>query len=297
VSTTLDWYGCATFRLRTAGLTIFLDAYIDRTPTAAGAGRSAADVTECDWILMGHSHFDHLFGAETIMANTSATLIGSYETVRVMEAAGVAANRMLCVAGGETIDLGHDVRVTAYPSAHSCVWSQHGARRADEVCIGDLGVTLQEQQVRMAELATYLSTALDPVAMEHLLGAMGGQSPRGDGGALLFHLETPDGTLLYQDTSGHWTGVVDQIHPDVAIVAAAGRANVNGEPIQGTLAEFVADHVARLQPRQVVLSHHDDWLPGFSTATDIAPIRAAIARRAPDAVLLELGYVDGSAIF
>ena len=126
---------------------------------------------------------------------------------------------------------------------------------------------------------------------------MGGQSPRGDGGALLFHLETPDGTLLYQDTSGHWTGVVDQLHPDVAIVAAAGRANVNGEPIQGTLAEFVADHVARLQPRQVVLSHHDDWLPGFSTATDIAPIRAAIARRAPDAVLLELGYVDGSAIF
>jgi hypothetical protein len=297
MSTTLDWYGCATFRLRTPGLTIFLDAYIDRAPIAAGAGRSAADVTECDWILVGHSHFDHLFGAETIMANTSATLIGSYETVRVMEAAGVAANRMLCVAGGETIDLGHDVRVTAYPSTHSCVWSQQGMRRADEVCIGDLGVTLQEQQARMAELTTYLTTALDPVAIEHLLGAMGGHSPRGDGGALLFYLETPAGTLLYQDTSGHWTGVVDQLHPDVAIVAAAGRANVNGEPIQGTLAEFVADHVARLQPRQVVLSHHDDWLPGFSAATDIAPIRAEIRRRAPDTVLLELGYVDGSAIF
>jgi len=44
-TTTLDWYGCATFRLRTAGLTVFLDAYIDRAPIAAGAGRSAADVT------------------------------------------------------------------------------------------------------------------------------------------------------------------------------------------------------------------------------------------------------------
>ena len=54
---------------------------------------------------MGHSHFDHLFGAETILANTNATLVGSYETVRVMEAAGVAADRMLCVSGGETVDL------------------------------------------------------------------------------------------------------------------------------------------------------------------------------------------------
>ncbi len=297
MSTTLDWYGCATFRLRTAGLTIFLDAYIDRVASAAGAGRSAADIKECDWILVGHSHFDHLFGAETIMANTSATLVGSYETVRVMEAAGVAPDRMLCVAGGETIDLGGDVRVTAYPSTHSCVWSLQGTRRADEVCLGDLGVTLQEQRLRMEELATYLGTALDQAAVEHLLTASGAHSPRGDGGALLFYLETPEGTLLYQDTSGHWTGVVDQLHPDVAIVAAAGRANVNGEPIQGTLADFVADHVARLQPRRVVLSHHDDWLPGFSSATDIAPIRASIGRRAPEAVLLELGYVDGTAVF
>jgi hypothetical protein len=39
MSTTLDWYGCATFRLRTTRLTFFLDAYIDRAPTAAGSGR------------------------------------------------------------------------------------------------------------------------------------------------------------------------------------------------------------------------------------------------------------------
>jgi hypothetical protein len=38
------------------------------------------------------------------MANTTATLIGSYETIRVMEQADVPADRMMCVAGGETID-------------------------------------------------------------------------------------------------------------------------------------------------------------------------------------------------
>jgi hypothetical protein len=168
---------------------------------------------------------------------------------------------------------------------------------ADEVCLGDLGVSLQEQQVRMAQLTEFMSTALDPVAVEHLLGSLSGHSPRGDGGALLFLVETPDGSLLYQDTSGHWSGVVDQLRPDVAIVAAAGRANVDGEPIQGSLADFVADQVARLQPRQVVLAHHDDWLPGFSVDTDVAPIRAAIADRAPAAALLELGYVDATVLF
>ncbi|MGH9057277.1 MAG: MBL fold metallo-hydrolase [Acidimicrobiales bacterium] len=295
--TTLDWYGCATFRLRTSGLTIFLDAYIDRAPNAAGAGRSASDVDECDWIVVGHSHFDHLFGAETIMANTQAVLIGSYETVRMMEAAGVPADRMLCVAGGETVDLGAGVRVSIYPSLHSCVWSHQKMHPAGEVCLGDLGVTLQEQHERLKQLQEYMANRLDPVAAAHVSDSSGGHSPRGDGGALLYHFDTPAGTLLYQDTSGHWTGVVDRLRPDVAIVAAAGRANVDGEPIQGCLADFVADHVARLHARQVVLSHHDDWLPGFSVDTDVTPIEAAIKARTPDAELLSLGYVDGTSIF
>ncbi len=179
MTTELDWYGCATFRLRTAGLTVFLDAYIDRAPTAAGAGRSAADVEECDWVVIGHSHFDHLFGAERIMANTPATLVGSYETVRVMEAAGVPPDRMLCVAGGETIYLGQDVRVSVYPSLHSCVWSHRSAAAADQACVGDLGVSLQDQHTRMAELGSLIASGLDPLALEHLLGGMAGHSHRG----------------------------------------------------------------------------------------------------------------------
>ena len=112
---TLDWYGCATFRLRTAGLTVFLDAYIDRAPGAPGTGLTADDIDECDWIVIGHAHFDHLYGAERIMARTGATLIGSYESVRVMEAAGVPADRMICVAGGERVRLSDDVTVSVLP--------------------------------------------------------------------------------------------------------------------------------------------------------------------------------------
>lgn len=292
----LDWYGCATFRLRTAGLTIFLDAYIDRAPGAPGTGLTADDVDECDWIVVGHSHFDHLAGAERIMANTNATLIGSYESVRVMEAAGVPVERMICVAGGERVRLSDDVTVSVLPSQHSCVWSHALMAQSGEACIGDLGVTWQEQQERMASLRHHLATALSPGAVQHLVATSVGGSNRGDGGALLYLFDTPEGSLLYQDTSGHWSGIIEGLRPDVAILAAAGRGNIDGEPIQGSLAGFVGRQVAALRPAELVLCHHDDWLPGFSVPTDMAPLREAIAAASPSTTLLEPGYLDATTV-
>jgi len=289
MTTTLDWYGCATFRLRAAGLTIFLDAYVDRVPEAPGPGVGAADIDECDWIVVGHSHFDHLFGAETIAANRGCRIIASYESVRVLEACGVPLDRMLCVAGGERVDLGNGVRVSVFPSQHSCVWTHAQMPQPAEVCLGDLGLTWQEQLVRFAGLAEHFAR-LGPSVHEHLQATA--QGARGDGGALLYVFDTPDGRVLYQDTSGHWSGVLGDLRPDVAILAAAGRGNVDGEPVQGTLVDFLVRQVALLQPRRVVLSHHDDWLPGFSIDTDLAPIRAGLT----DVELLELGYVDGTVI-
>jgi L-ascorbate metabolism protein UlaG (beta-lactamase superfamily) len=297
MTTTLDWFGCATFRLRTAGLTVFLDAYIDRAPNAAGTGLTADDVEECDWIVVGHSHFDHLWGAERIVARTGATVIGSYETVRVLEHAGVPLDRMICVGGGERIDLGHDVSVSVFPSLHSCLWAGPQAGGAGDVCIGDLGLTWQERTDRMKQLASGLATTLDPVAIEHLMSGAAGHSDRGDGGALLYLFDTPEGSVLFQDTSGHWEPILSSLRPDVAILAAAGRGNVDGEPVQGSLASFVATEAQALGAPRVVLAHHDDWLPGFSSALDPAPIRAAFAEHAPGVELLEPGYLAASPIF
>ncbi len=294
MATTLDWYGCATFAMRTAGLTVFLDAYVDRAPGAAGTQVVADDITECDWIVVGHAHFDHLYGAERIARNTGARIIGSYETVRVMEQAGVPVEQMICVAGGETVALSDSVRVSVFPSQHSCVWSHRQMSQADEVCIGDLGLTWQEQRARFGELIEHFGSALSAPALEHLMAA--NQGDRGDGGALVYVFDTPDGQLLFQDTSGHWTGILGELRPDVAIVAAAGRGNVDGEPIQGSLAEFVGREVSLLEPRRVVLCHHDDWLPGFSVDTDIAPIRDELARVAPATELVELGYLDATPV-
>ncbi len=295
MTTTLDWYGCATFRLRTADTTIFLDAYIDRTESAAGPGLAADDIDDADWILVGHSHFDHLYGAERIAVNTGATIIGSYETVRVMEQAGVPLDQMICVSGGETIELGDRVTVKVFPSLHSCVWSHAEMEQPDQECLGDLGVTWQERQKRFSKLITYLNTELAPDATAHLQAS--NQGDRGDGGALVFVIESPDGTVFYQDTSGHWTGILDELpEVDVAILAAAGRGNIDGDPIQGSLAQFVARQAEMLNPSKVVLGHHDNWLPGFSVDTDTGPIKAELAARLPDTAFVELGYVDGTQV-
>jgi L-ascorbate metabolism protein UlaG (beta-lactamase superfamily) len=286
----LDWYGCATFRLRLPGLVVFLDAYIDRVPHAPGTGLTADDIDEADWIVIGHSHFDHLWGAERIAARTGATIIGSYETLRIMETQGVPMNQLMAVAGGERVRLSDDVTVSVYPSLHSCVWSHAAMAPADEVCVGDLGLTFQERAARYSQLMNF-AASLGPDITAHV--QRGNQGSRGDGGALVYLFETPEGTLLYQDTSGHWSGILHDIRPDVAILAAAGRGNVDGEPVQGSLAQFVARQAWLVKPKRVVLSHHDNWMPGFSTDTDVSVIRKELAQWVPRAELCELGYLDG----
>ena len=49
--------------------------------------------------------------------------------------------------------------------------------------------------------------------------------------------------------------------------------------------------------RRVVLGHHDHWLPGFSSAPDLEPIRAAFQNRAPEIELQEPGYLTATPIF
>jgi L-ascorbate metabolism protein UlaG (beta-lactamase superfamily) len=287
MNATLDWFGCATFRLTVGKLVIFLDAYLDRVPSAPQSGLLPEQVERADWIVVGHSHFDHLYGAERIARQTGARILGSHETVRIMEAQRIPLDRMIPVSGGERVRLADEVTVDVYPSQHSCVWSQTAMAASDEVCIGDLGLTLQEQQKRFKELIGHVGTLGNDV-LAHLQASA--QGPRGDGGALVYHFNTPEGSLFYQDTSGHWSGILRDLRPDVAILAAAGRGNIDGEPIQGSLAHFVARQVDLLRPRRIFLGHHDNWLPGFSREIDTKPIRAEIARVRPATEVVETGY-------
>lgn len=293
----LDWLGCATFRLTIGDLVVFLDAYLDRAASAPAVGMATSDVVRADWILVGHSHWDHLWGADRIALRTGAKVIGSYETMRVLRAQGVPREQLIPVAGGENILLGDGVSVRVLPSLHSCVWAHKEAPATGDVCLGDVGLYLHEQQERFGEVFNWIRT-LGPAVVEHLLEVTA-QGADGDGGSLVYLIETPQGRVFFQDTSGSWSGVLNELSsaPDVAILAAGGRANADGEPVQGSLADFVARQARQLDAPTVILSHHDDFLPGFSRPVDTAPIRAALERERPGTRLVELDYLSGHRLF
>ena len=199
------------------------------------------------------------------MARTGATLIGSYETVRVMEAAGVPVDRMICVAGGERIASADDVSVSVYPSQHSCVWS-HAAdgavgrgvpRRPRRDVAGAAG----------ADAASCASTwrPRSPGRDASTCGASSRATATAATAARCSSCSRRRRARCCTRTRpATGRGILDGLRPDVAILAAAGRANIDGEPIQGSLADFVGrPGRGRCGPRRLLLSHHDDWLPGL----------------------------------
>jgi len=288
----LDWLGVSTFRLVVGETTIFLDAYIDRVPAAPPVGITTADVREADYVLVGHSHFDHLWGAERIARQTGAVVIGSHESVRLLhDEDGIPEEQLIAVAGGEPVDLAPGVRVRVFPSLHSCIWAKMGGA-SDEPCLGDLGVAYQERARRVALSMELLhGGALGAEVAAHMKES--DRHPRGEGGSFAYLIETPAGSIFWKDSSGHWSGLLRDLAPDVAILAAVGRGNTDGEPVQGTLAEFVAAEVELLRPKSVVLCHHDDWMPPLTRPLEVGPIRAELERRTPSAKLVEMGYLEG----
>ena len=296
---TLDWLGVATFRLAIGELVVYLDAYMDRVPAAPPVGMSAADVDRADFVLVGHSHFDHLHGAQLIAKNTGAKIIGSNETARVMRERGVPKEQLVRVQGGEHHRLADGVTVRVFPSLHACTWLE-GTIALGEERRGHLGLC-EDERAQAGGLVAEIRRAIaagDEQALalrDHITTTAGSFDT---GGALVYLIETPAGAIFYQDTSGCWSGVLRGLRADVAILAASGRGNLDGEPYQGSLAQFIASEAEWLQPRTVVLCHHDNWMPPVTRgATDLSPVREALAQRLPAARLAEAGYRAGTELF
>lgn len=276
----LDWLGCATFRLAVDGLVIYLDTFMDRADGAPDVGVGTADITEADFALIGHSHWDHLAGADIIAKRTGATVIASNESARVLRERGVPEDQLWRAQGGEHFQLSDTVSVRTYPSLHSCIWSR--AARPGTPVLGDYAAFENERAARLADNRVARAAAAGDV----------GDAPRirddwahsdNIGGALDYLIETPQGTILFQDSMGYFTGLYAGIRADAAILAAAGRGNIDGEPIQGAVEDFIVRECELLRPRQIVLSHHDNFTgaPDAPDVTDLTPVHEALTRILP----------------
>jgi L-ascorbate metabolism protein UlaG (beta-lactamase superfamily) len=257
VVATLQWFGTATWRLVIDGYVIWLDAYIDRAPTAAPVPQRAAEVEQAHAILVGHSHFDHIADAGLVAKNTGATVVGSAHTVDIVTEEGVPAKSTTVCAGGELLQLG-PVSVRVYPSVHGFnalspdspfrEWPDpHGRTREERTAI------LRERDPEGLAGAFDHFRNVPPKQME-------------DGGPLAYLLEWDGFRIFWHDTPGMVTAsweAAAQLQPDVAILAAAGgfsTPNIDGTA--HTPGQQSRGHMARiLNAPHVVLNHHDDWCP------------------------------------
>ncbi len=292
MTATVEWLGTATFRLEIGGVTVFLDSYMDRVAAAPPVGLASADVKNADFVLVGHSHFDHLAGADTIALNTGARVIGSNETCRVLRERGVPDGQLQAAQGGERFRLAPGVTARVFPGIHSCTWILTDAACGQEEH-GHLGLTQDERAAQPGLGQRIFGLAGTPegqAIFDHIRGCAGSLN---DGGPLAFLFETDEGSIFWQDTSGCWTGVLRALRADAAILAAAGRANVDGEPVQGSMAQFIAMEAEMLDARKVLIGHHDNWMPPVTSPEfDMGAVETELGRRAPDATLLTPGYLE-----
>jgi L-ascorbate metabolism protein UlaG (beta-lactamase superfamily) len=259
VGWTLEWFGTSTFRVRHGGLTLFFDAYLDRLPGLDPSGLSTSQVEEADFVFVSHAHFDHLYGADEIAQRTGATVVGSPESIRCLKECGVPAGQLFKATGGETIDCGSFVRVRVLPALHSCLFA-HSEGDCSVTCLGDLGISAQARAAAVVGLFDLMDAA--PAPAGPVLRDMNANCSDHDGGQLAYLLTTPEGSLLVSGSAGYWKGIFSGLRPDVALLSLAGRPNVDGEPFQGSSADFVREQTRVLGARRVAFCHHDPLFPG-----------------------------------
>ena len=127
-----------------------------------------------DYMLVGHSHFDHSWDSPTWSKITGAQMIGGNSTCLQAQAQGVTGAKCRSVSGGEKIELGHGVTIRVVRFNHS----------------GDLSNPIQH-------FARELYQPPVPDA-KGFRGGVGEDYPNGGGNrAFLFTIEGADGPLTF----------------------------------------------------------------------------------------------------
>ena len=93
----LEFHGQSTFTLTTDdGVSIVLDPFFDENPMTE---LTADDITDVDFILCTHGHFDHFADAIPIAKRTGATLVATFEIVSYAQSRGVENTHPMHIGG------------------------------------------------------------------------------------------------------------------------------------------------------------------------------------------------------
>jgi len=135
-----------------------------------------------------------------------------------------------------------------------------------------------------------------PELYEYMVYPIGPVSDHDGGPADLFHRHAA-GVHPVECQFGLLDADPARVAADVALLALAGRPNVNGEPFQGSMAEFIVRRVEMLRPKKVVFCHHDAFLPPYMNGMNVDAAAEALRTRTPWTELVTMTYGDPVALF
>jgi L-ascorbate metabolism protein UlaG (beta-lactamase superfamily) len=146
----LQYLGTAGWEISDGTTVILIDPYLSRingpAPPGGGTGHSItgdarpaygwhdlaspdieaidSHIQRANFVLVTHTHYDHILDVPHIALKTKATVIGTESTENVMRAYNVPEGQLITVRGGEDYDFG-SFSVKVIPSIHSPLDHKH----------------------------------------------------------------------------------------------------------------------------------------------------------------------------
>ena len=217
---TLKWLGTAGWELSDGNTVILIDPYISRILGPQPPGRApykqlpgdtrklygwddvraidtvAVDlhVPKANYVLVTHTHYDHVLDVPHIALKTHATVIGTESTANVLRAYGVSEEQLVAVRGGEDFEFGV-FSVKVIPSIHSPLDHKH-----------------------------YFSSAVAPPGMKAPL-TLNQMHP--EGGTLAYMIRFHGHQILVFGGMNYIERELQALEPDVVLVGAAGSRTEN----------------------------------------------------------------------
>ena len=148
---TLRWFGTAGWEISDGSTIILIDPYLSRVngPRSPGAGSAGtpmpgdtrklygwddaiapdqtvidAHIQRANFILVTHTHYDHVLDVPYIAAKTHAAVIGTESTDNVLRAYNIPEEQLITVRGGEDYEFG-TFSLKVIPSIHSALDHKH----------------------------------------------------------------------------------------------------------------------------------------------------------------------------
>ena len=142
----LKYLGTAGWEITDGTIRVLIDPYISRVKLGTGPGISSDDQRKTvnrndyfvsdtltinkvinkkiDFILVHHSHFDHLADVPYIAKKTGAKVIGTETTCNILRAYGIPNDQLYPVKGGEDYQF-ENFSLKVIPSIHSALNNKH----------------------------------------------------------------------------------------------------------------------------------------------------------------------------